>query len=55
MRKKGRHLSVALDTNMFSVAILQLRLCTSFTVLKGAISTDLVWVGLDTPLQDHET
>ena len=37
-RKKGNHLSVALDTNLFNAAILPLRLYTSFTFLRGAIS-----------------
>ena len=37
-RKKGRHLSVALETNLFSAAILPFRLYTSLTVFGGASS-----------------
>ena len=33
--KKGRHLSVALETNLFRAATLLFKLCTAFTVLGG--------------------
>ena len=36
VRKKVRHLSVALETNLFRAAILPFRLCTSLTVFGGA-------------------
>ena len=38
VRKKGRHLSVALETNLFNAVILLFRLCTSLTVFGGANS-----------------
>ena len=38
VQKKGRHLSVALETNLFSIVILPLRHFTSFVFLGGAIS-----------------
>ena len=38
VQKKGRHLSITLDTNLFSATTLLLRFYTSFTFLGGAIS-----------------
>ena len=38
MRKKGKQLSIALDTNLFNAATLSLRLYTAFRFLGGAIS-----------------
>ena len=37
--KKGRHLSIALETNLFSAAILSVNFWTSFTVLGDVISS----------------
>ena len=37
-RKKGRHLSIALETNLFRVATFPFKLCTAFTVLGGSSS-----------------
>ena len=38
VRKKGRHLSVALKTNLFNAAILPFKLCTSLTIFGEANS-----------------
>ena len=38
MRKKGRHLSDVLETNVFNAAIFPFRLCTSLLVLGKANS-----------------
>ena len=38
MWKKGKHLSVAFETNLFSAATLSVRLCTSFMVFGNANS-----------------
>ena len=37
-RKKGRHLSVALEMNLFKAATFLFKLCTAFTVLVGSSS-----------------
>ena len=41
--KKGRHLSVALETNLFKTATLPFKLCTSLTVFGGA-NFILAWI-----------
>ena len=38
VQKKGRHLSVAFETNLFNAATLLFRLCTSLTIFGGANS-----------------
>ena len=38
MRKKGRNLSLAHETNLFNAAILPFKLCTSLTIFDGASS-----------------
>ena len=37
-QKKGRHLFVALETNLFRAATFPFKLCTAFTVLGGSSS-----------------
>ena len=37
-KKKGRHLFVAHETNLFNAVILSFKLCTSLTVFGGASS-----------------
>ena len=43
VQKKGRHLSIALNTNLFNATTLPLRLYTSFTFLDGVISI-IAWI-----------
>ena len=38
IQKKGRHLSVALETNLFRATTYPFKLCTAFTVLGGSNS-----------------
>ena len=37
-QKKGKHLSIALETNLFRAATFPFKLCIAFTVLRGSSS-----------------
>ena len=55
IRKKGRHLSIVLETNVFRAATFPFKLYIAFTVLGGSSSNMAFRVDLYTSLGHHET